>query len=226
MRTSTFRRLAFAGLLTFGFTTETQAQGGFWGSDEHTPSLVIAAAQVQIDVPMPVSSGNLQLMLAQAGKGGGLADLKQQAIRTYTQHLHSELARELHDFLEDEEVPLVQEDGVLNLQNSLNLKVIKHLAGMKPKGDYDLEQGNVTLNGEFRYVLSNRSGTALREQRISIDELKISKKYLSRIYTDGRESEDNTEEAIKKALSELVEKLVESMEENLEADQLREMAAL
>ncbi|WP_105102521.1 hypothetical protein [Microbulbifer pacificus] len=226
MRTSTIRRLALAGLLTIGFTTQAQAQGGFWGGDEHIPSLVIAPSQIQIDVPMPVSSGNLQLMLAQAGDGGGLAGLKQQAVRNYTQHLHSELARELYEYLEDEDVPLVKEDGVLNLQNSLDLKVIKHLAGMKAKGDYDLEQGNVALSGEFRYTLTNRGGVALREQRIKIDDLKITRKYLTRIYMDGRESEDNTEEAIKKALSELVEKLVESMEDNLEADQLREMAAL
>lgn len=226
MRTSTLRRLALAGLLSISFTAHTQAQSGFWGSGEHTPSLVIAPAQIQIDVPMPVSSGNLELMLAQAGSGGGLADLKQQAIRTYTQHLHSELARELYEYLDDEEVPLVQENGVLNLHNTLNLRVIKHLAGMKPKGDYDLEQGNVAIKGEFRYALSNRNGAPLREQQISIDDMKISRKYLTRIYHDGRESDDNTEEAIKKALSEMVERLVESMEENLEADQLREMAAL
>lgn len=226
MRTPTLRKLALAGLLSIGFTAQTHAQGGFWGGDATTPSLVIAATQIQIDVPMPVSSGDLQLLLAQAGKGGALADLKQQAIRTYTQHLHSELATELHEYLEDEEVPLVQTDGELTLQNSLSLKVIKHLAGMKPKADYDLEQGNVTLNGEFRYVLSNRSGTALREQRIDIDELKISEKYLARTYHDSRAGEDNTEEAIKKALSELVEQLVASMEDNLEADQLRELATL
>ncbi|QIL90799.1 hypothetical protein GNX18_14235 [Microbulbifer sp. SH-1] len=226
MRTPTLRKLALAGLLSIGFTAQSHAQGGFWGGDDVTPSLVVAATQIEIDVPMPVSAGNLELMLAQAGNGGALSDLKQQAIRTYTQHLHSELATELHEYLDDEKVPLVQADGALTLQNNLNLKVIKHLAGIKPKADYDLEQGNVTLNGEFRYVLSNRSGTALREQRINIDELRISEKYLARVYHDGRTGDDNTEEAIKKALSELVEQLVESMEENLEADRLRELAAL
>lgn len=226
MRTPELRRLALAGLFAIGLSAPAAAQNSFWGGDESTPSLVIAPTTIQIDVPMPVSSGNLQLMLAQASKGGGLADLKQKAVRNYTQHLHSELARELYELLEDEEVPLVQEDGLLSLQNDLKLKVIKHLSAMKPKKDYDLEQGNMALTGEFRYILKNRAGTALREHQIDIDELKIASKYSVRSYHDGRSGKDNTEEAIKKALSELVEELVESMEDNLEADQLREMAAL
>lgn len=224
MRTSKLRRLALAGLLGIGMCAQANAQ--FWGGDEHTPSLVIAPSNIQLDVPMPVSSGNLQLMLAQATSGGGLAELKQQAVRNYTQHLHSEFARELYEHLEDEKVPLVESEGVLTLQNALDLKVIKHLSSMKPKGDYDIEQGEVALSGEFRYTLSNRGGTPLREQRIDISELDIQEKYLVRTYHDGRDTEDNTEEAIKDALSELAEALLEVMEDNLEADQLREMASL
>ena len=224
MRTIKLRRLAISGLLGIGVSVQAAAQ--FWSGDEHTPSLVVTPTNIQIDVPMPVSSGNLQLMLAQATSGGGLAELKQQAVRTYTQHLQSELARELYEHLDDEEVPVVEKNGVLSLQNTIDLKVIKHLSAMKPKGDYDLEQGKVGLSGEFSYTLKNRSGTALREQRVNIDDLNIREKYLVRTYHDGRASEDNTEEAIKEALSELVEELMEAMEENLEADQLREMAAL
>ena len=228
MRTSKLRRLVFTGLLGIGMGigTSAQALAQLWGSDEHTPSLVIVPASIQIDVPMPVSSGNLQLMLAQATSGGGLAELKQQAVRNYTQHLHSELARELYEYLDDEEVPVVESQGVLSLENALDLKVIKHLSAMKPKGEYDIEQGKVALSGEFRYTLKNRGGTALREQRVNVDDLDIQEKYLVRTYHDGRPGEDDTEEAIKKALSELVEELVEAMEDNLEADQLRDMAAL
>jgi len=224
MRNSTLRRLAFAGLLSIGLSAQSSAQ--MWGSDEHTPSLVITPSSIEIDVPMPVSSGNLQLMLAQATSGGGLAELKQQAVRNYTQHLQSELARELYEYLDDEEVPLVEKNGVLSLQNSFDLKVIKHLSAMKPKGDYDLEQGKVALSGEFRYTLKNRNDSALREQRIDIGDLDIQERYLVRTYHDGRPGDDNTEEAIKSALSELVEELMEVMEDNLEADQLREMASL
>ncbi|MBB5211680.1 chorismate mutase [Microbulbifer hydrolyticus] len=226
MRASKLCRLAIAGLLGIGMSAQAAAQGGFWGGEEHTPSLVVAPSSIQLDVPMPVSSGNLQLMLAQATAGGGLAELKQQAVRGYTQYLHSELARELYEYLNDEDIPLVDKDGVLNLQNSFDLKVIKHLNAMKPKDDYDLEQGKVTLTGEFRYALTNRSGTPLREQLVSIDDLKVQEKYLVRTYHDGRASEDNTEEAIKKALSELVDELVESMEDNLDPDELRAMAAM
>ncbi|WP_066959984.1 LPS assembly lipoprotein LptE [Microbulbifer sp. Q7] len=224
MRTFKLRGLMFAGLL--GMSLSTQATAQMWGGDEHIPSLVIAPTEIDIDVPMPISSGNLELMLAQASRGGGLAELKQQAVRSYTQHLHSELARELQQYLEDEEVPLVARDGVLSLHKSLNLKVIKHLSAMKPKGDYDLEQGNVRLTGEFRYTLKNQQGTALREQGVNIDELKIEQKYRVRSYHDGRAANDNTEEAIREALSELVEELVEAMEDTLEADELQEMASL
>lgn len=224
MRTPKLSWLALAGLLGIGVSAQAVAQ--FWGSDEHTPSLVIAPTNIQIDVPMPMPSGDLQLMFAQATSGGGLTALKQQAVRNYTQHLHSELARELDEYLDDEEVPLVEKDGVLSLQNNLEITVIKHLSAMKPKGDYDIERGNVALTGEFRYTLKNRSGIALREQYISIDDLKIREDYLVRTYHDGRAGDDDTEEAIKKALSELIEELVESMEDNLEADQLREMASL
>lgn len=220
-----FGSLAVAGLLSIT-SVPTFAQGGFWGGDEAIPSLTIAPAELNIDVPMPVSSGNLQLMLAQAGKGGGLAELKQQAVREYSQHMHSELARELDDYFNDEEVPLVKSEGVLLLANRLQLKVIKHLSGMKPRGSYDLEQGEVALTGEFRFVLSKQSGTALREQRIAIDDLKISKKYRVKTPHDGSTGEDTTEEAIKAALTELAEELIEEMEEYMEADQLRELASL
>ncbi|WP_043319919.1 hypothetical protein [Microbulbifer sp. HZ11] len=226
MRTQGLRRLFAAGMVSLALSTSTSAQDSFWGGDDHTPSLAIAATEIQLDVPMPVSSGDMQLMLALAGNGGGLADLKKEAIRNYTQHIHSELARVLYGYLEDEEVPLVAENGLLQLQNKLNLKVIKHLSAMKPKGDHDLEQGNVTLKGEFRYILSNRSGTALREQRVSIDDMKITEKYRVRTYHDNRAGEDTTEAAIKEALTEMVEELVEAMEDNLEADELRDMAAL
>lgn len=225
MKTLNLGSLALASLLSIS-SLPAFAQGGFWGSDEAIPSLTITPAQLNIDVPMPVSSGNLQLMLAQAGKGGGLAELKQAAVRKYTQHMHSELARELYAYLNDEEVPLVKDEGVLLLGNRLELKVIKHLSGMKPRGNYDLEQGEVALTGEFRFVLSKRSGTALREQRISVDELKIAKKYQVKTPHDGSAGEDTTEQAIKAALTELVEELVEEMEEYLEADQLRELASL
>ena len=226
MRTQGFRRLLAVGVCSLVLSTSTAAQDSFWGGDDHTPSLAIGPTAIQLDVPMPVSSGNMQLMLALAANGGGLADLKQEAIRNYTQHIHSELARVLYEYLEDEEVPLVAENGFLKLHNSIDLKVIKHLSALKPKNDYDLEQGDVTLSGEFHYTLSNRQGTALREQRISIDDLKIREKYLARTYHDSRPPEDNTETAIKKALTEMVEELVEAMEDNLEADALRDMAAL
>lgn len=225
MKTTKIRSLALAGLLS-SISLSSAAQSGFWGGDESTPSLTITPADVKIDVPMPVSSGNLELMLARAANGDGLADLKQQAVRKHTQYLYSALARELHELLEDEEVPLVKEQGMLNLHNSLDLRVIKHLSAMKQRGDYDLEQGNISLSGEFRFVLSNRAGTALREQRIGIDDLKVSTRYRVKTAHDGSAPEDNTEEAINRALAEMAEEIVEQMEDFLEADQLREIATL
>ncbi|WGL15456.1 hypothetical protein PVT68_11820 [Microbulbifer bruguierae] len=223
MRALAIRGLAFAGLLTI--TSATQAQSSFWGGNDQVPSLNIAPATLRIDVPMPVSGDDLQLMLAQAANGGGLADLKQEAVRTYTQHLQGELTRLLHDHLEDERIPLVKQEGVLTLQNDLKLKVIKHLSAMKPKGDYDLEQGNVALSGEFHYLLKHNDGTTLQEKHIALRDLGITSKYRVRNYRDGRTNDDNTEEAIKDALSKLAEELMESLEDDLEADKLREIAA-
>ncbi|MFV8782981.1 hypothetical protein ACNKU7_11205 [Microbulbifer sp. SA54] len=225
MNTFKIRNLALAGLLSAA-SVSSMAQSGLWGGDDANLSMTIAPAELKIDVPMPVSSGNLQVMLAQATNDGGLADLKQEAVRKYSQHIHSELGRELSDLLEGEDVLLVQDSGALKLQNSLDVKVIKHLGGMAPRGNYDLEKGTIQVTGEFRYTLSNKAGSSLREQRINLEDLKVKSKYLVRTPHDGSAADDNTEEAIREALSEMVEELVEQMEESLDADNLKALAAL
>nr|WP_010132112.1 hypothetical protein [Microbulbifer agarilyticus] len=229
MRNQAIRRLLAAGLCSLALATTTLdqaiAQESFWGGSDHVPSLVITPGKIAIDVPMPVS-GDMQLMLAMAGNGGGLAELKQKAVRSYTQHIHGEFARVLYEYLEDEEVPLVKENGLLNLENNIQIRVVKHLNSIKPGKEFDTERGLVALSGEFRFTLAGRNGNTLREQRIDIGKLKITEKYRVRSHLDGRATEDNTEEAIKDALTEMVEELVERMEDHLEADALRDLASV
>ncbi|GAB2514814.1 hypothetical protein [Microbulbifer agarilyticus] len=229
MRNRGIRRLLAAGLCSLALSTTTVdqaiAQESFWGGSDHVPSLVITPGKIEIDVPMPVS-GDMQLMLAMASNGGGLAELKQKAVRSYTQHIHSEFARVLYEYLEDEEVPLVKENGLLNLENNIQIRVVKHLSSMKPGKDYDTERGNIALSGEFRFTLAGRNGNTLREQRVDIGKLKITEKYRVRSYLDGRATEDNTQEAIENALTEMVEELVERMEDHLEADALSDLVSV
>ncbi|WP_288131948.1 hypothetical protein [Microbulbifer sp.] len=215
-----------AGVLCLSLQPLSALAQGFWGGDESAPSLNIAATEITLDIPVSISTTNLQLLLAQASNGGGLSEIKQQAVRKYTQHLHSELARELEAHFDDEDIPLVQDDGILELGNSLDIKVIKHLVRMQSKGGYDIEEGVVVIAGEFRYQLSNRAGNNLREHHIDVDELEISSKYRIRTRRNSGDSDDNTGEAIERALSALVEELMDAMEDNLEADQLRAMAEL
>jgi hypothetical protein len=219
------RNLALASLLAFSFSTH--AQTSFWGSGEDaTPSLSIAAAEITIDIPMSLNTGNLEQLLAQASSGSGLSELKAAEVRKYTQHLHSEFASQLIEYFNDEQVPLLQENAALQLRNALSIKVIKNLSALKPRKEFDLEQGTVVLSGEFQYQLRNRAGSALREQRVDIGKLKIKENYRVKTPHDGSAAEDDTEQAIKRALTEMSENILKEIEDNLEADKLREMAAL
>lgn len=192
--------------------------------DKPTPSLTLAPAEIALDVPMPVNSGNLALLLAQAGQGGSLSALKDEALREYKLHLRRTLAEQLQEHFADEEIPLLDRAADFNLHNYLDITVIKHLSDLQSKGKYDLERGTVELTGDFHYRLQNTAGIAVREQRIDLSELRIREKYLVKTPRDGGESEDDTEAAIKRALAQMVEELIERIEDNLQADALRAFA--
>lgn len=212
--------LIVAGLLTFSSTAA--AQGGFLDG-EQPPTLHIAPAEIALDAPMPVNSADLAVLLARAGNGGGLSDLKEAALREYRRHLRDKLSQQLNAFFTDEEVPLVGREGLLTLQNQLDIKVIKHFSELQSKEDYELERGTVELRGNFYYRLRDISGRTLREQNLDIAEFGIRQKYRVQTPRDGAAAEDNTEEAIRLALTEMVDEILDEIDGELDAGELEDL---
>ncbi|AMX03880.1 hypothetical protein [Microbulbifer thermotolerans] len=222
----TARALALVGLLIFSFSTSAAAQGGLlsFGGDSRNPSLTIAPSEIQIDMPLPpMDSADLALLLAQAGKGGGLASMKEAAVRKYRQYLEGELDSRLRAFFVGEEVPLVDKGGQLSLHSALDLAVIKHFNNLQSESGYDLERGTVELEGSVHYRVKDHSGRQLLEETLDIKRLKIREKYQVRTPKNGGAVEDTTEQAIKQALSRMAKELVDKMEDELEADELRDL---
>ncbi|WP_377518833.1 hypothetical protein [Microbulbifer taiwanensis] len=222
---STTHGLALAGLLLFSTGSIVHAQGGFLGigGDEQNPSLHITPTEIQLDVPMPVNSANLALLLAQAGEGGGLSAMKEAALSKYRQHLEQALGAQLREFFIEEEIPLVDTEGLLTLQNRLEITVVKHFSDLRAGDTYDLERGTIELSGNFHYQIRSLADRALRERSLDITELKIREKYLVKSPKNGDSAEDTTEDAIKLALSKMVEEVLEEIEDDLEAGELRDL---
>jgi hypothetical protein len=217
------RSLALAGLLAF--SCASHALQGFFGSGESdAPSLSIASTEIAMDVPVPMQGENLALLLAQAGQGGGLSELKESSVRKFSDYLRGELDTQLREHFDDEAVPLVEQKGFFTLRNFLDITVSKQLTDLRNASSYELERGTVELSGDFHYRLENVAGEAVREQRVDIAELRVREKYRVKTATDDAKSEDNTDEAIERALAQLVKRLLNRIEDNLEADELRKMA--
>ncbi|WP_323846202.1 hypothetical protein [Microbulbifer magnicolonia] len=217
------RGLALTGLLLLSTTSATQAQFLGFGGDRQNPSLNITPAEIAIDVPMPVSSANLALLLAQAGEGGDLSGIKEAALRKYRLHLAIALNARLREFFADEEIPLAEQGGLLSLHNRLEIKAVKHFNDLQSLEGVELERGTVELGGKFYYRLSGFNGRTLRERSLDIAEWKISEKYQVKSAGNGSTVEDTTEESIKLALSAVVEKILDEVEDELDAGELRDL---
>ncbi|SHF29451.1 hypothetical protein SAMN04487965_1859 [Microbulbifer donghaiensis] len=221
----TKRGLALTGLLLFSTTPAALAQGGFlgFGGDDQNPSLRIRPAEIAIDVPMPVNSASLAMLLAQAGEGGNLSSMKDAALRKYRTYLEIALNAQLQAFFVEEEIPLVDREGLLSLHNQLNVKVVKHFSTLQSTDGVDLESGTIEVGGEFHYALRSFNDRLLRERKLDIAKMKIHQEYRVKSSGNGSATEDNTEEAIKLALSKLVEEILDEIEDDLEADELRDL---
>ncbi|MFD2309832.1 hypothetical protein [Microbulbifer halophilus] len=218
----TARGLIVAGLLTF--SSAIAAQAGFSG-DEQNPTLHIVPTEIAMDVPMPVSGANLTALLARADNGASLSDLKEAALRKYRRHLRDRLSLQLNAFFTDEAVPLVAREGLLTLQNRLDIKVIKHLSNLKNEGDYELERGTVELKGRYYHRLRDVAGRTLREYNLDIADLGVREEYRVRKPRSGGTAEDNTEEAIKLALSGMVEEILDEIDGELDAGELEDLVS-
>lgn len=221
----TKRGLTLTGLLLFSTALAAQPQGRFlgFGGDDENPSLKIHPAEISIDVPMPVNSGSLAVLLAQAGEGGNLRSLKEAALRKYHLHLGIVLNARLQAFFTEEEIPLVEREGLLSLNNQLQVTVVKHFNDLQSVDGYDLERGTVEVAGKFHYELRNFNDRVLRERSLDLADFKVREKYQVKTAGDGSTAEDSTEEAIKLALSELVDEILDEIEDDLEADELRDL---
>lgn len=218
--------LLLTGLLLFSTASAAQPQGrflGFGGGDDENPSLKIRPAEIAIDVPMPVNSASLAILLAQAGDGGNLSSMKQAALRKYHSHLEAELNARLQAFFADEEIPLVEREGLLSLRNQLQVTVVKHFSDLQSVDGLDLERGTVEVSGKFHYELRSFNDRVLSERSLDLADLRIREKYRVKTAGDGSTVEDSTEEAIKLALSEMVDEIVDEIEDDLEADELRDL---
>lgn len=219
----TTRGLLMAGLMTLSCVGSVQAQDGFlgFGGDKPNVSISIASSDIAIDIPMPVNSANL----AQLIEGNNLAAMKNTALRKYQQHMQTELKANLQAFFAEEEISLVEREGLLSLHNNANIVVKKNLIAMESAGDYDVERGTIALTGTFNFQLKDISGRSLRELSVDVAKLKVREGYQTKSSRNGGASEDNTEEAILLALSEMVQRVFRKVDGDLEADELRDLLA-
>lgn len=218
------RRLAMAGLLLVSTIHTAQAQGflGLGGEDTN-PSLSLAPPSIALNIPMPVNSANLTLLLAQAGEGGSLTSLKEAKVRRYSEHLRVAFGSELRQFLLDEEVPLVDDRGQLDLLTDFDLTVVKQLGDMRSEGNFDLERGNIEITGRFSYRIADRGGRSLQEDTLDIHRLKLREPYQVRVQRGGGQVEDTTDQAILNLLSALASKVIARIDGDIEADELRDL---
>ncbi|GAA5524690.1 hypothetical protein Maes01_01247 [Microbulbifer aestuariivivens] len=222
----TFGGLAIASLLFVSMVPSTQAQGFFGiGKDEPLPSVSLPPANVTLEIPMPVNSANLSLLLAQAGEGGSLTALKQEKVERYRQHLQTMINRRLRQFFFDEEVPLADQRGQLSVQTHFRLTIVKQLSGMRRDGDFDVERGNMEVSGRFHYRVADTEGRPLREDSLDIDRLKLREPYQVRAQQNGEQLEDSTDQAILNLLSTLTDKVLSTIDDDIEADELQELLA-
>ncbi|WP_308364731.1 MULTISPECIES: hypothetical protein [unclassified Microbulbifer] len=222
LKKRTLKSLALSSLLAF--TSPTWAQGWF-GGDAPPPSLTLAPAEIAINIPLPVQGRDLERLLSRAGGSKSLTELKARAVRKFSEVLRKELDAKLREHFDGEEIPLVQEGGLLTLHNFLDIAVGRQLNDMETTADYELERGTLTLSGTFHYRLENNSGEALGERRLDIAELRVQEKYQVKTPLDGGEAENTADQATEQALMKLVGQLLERIVDDLEADELRDMAA-
>ncbi|WP_237067902.1 hypothetical protein [Microbulbifer guangxiensis] len=218
------RGLAMAGLLLVSTIHTAQAQGFLGiGGDDNNPSLSLPPASIALNIPMPVNSANLTLLLAQAGEGGSLTALKDAKLQRYSQHLQTAFDSELRQFFLDEEVPLVDGRGRLSLVTDFDLTVVKQLGAMRTEGDIDLERGHVEISGSFSYRITDPGGRPLHEDSLDLKRLKLREPYQVSAQRGGSQVQDTTDQAILNLLSDLAGRVIARIDGDIEADELREL---
>ncbi|WP_226664134.1 hypothetical protein [Microbulbifer aggregans] len=227
MNTSHVRGIFLAGLLLSSSiaSQSTLAQGlfGRGGEEPPVPHITLARAEIALEIPTPLQGNDFDALLAQATAGSGASAAKEAATRRHTDHLRQTLETQLRAFFADEEVPLIADNTALTLHNFIDVVVVKQLSGLKSTSEYELERGNLSINGEFRFRVHAPSGQVLHEKRLDLADLYLKEKYEIKSPADGSSSEDNTDEKLDKLLAQLVDRLLAKIDNDLEADSLREL---
>ncbi|QKX16752.1 hypothetical protein [Microbulbifer sp. YPW1] len=199
-------------------------QGFFGGGDEPTPHITIAHTKVAAEIPTPLQGNDFDALLAQATSGEGLSDVREKAIGVFSEQLRFKLDSALREFFADEEVALITDNNSLTLHNSIDISVVKQLSGLKNRGDFEVEKGNLSASGDYHFSLNTPSGLVLKQKRLDIADLNLKGKYEIKTPLGSGEAEDNTEEQLQKMVDVLVARIIDRIEDDLEADSLRELA--
>lgn len=226
MNTSLKHFTALAGLLLLSasLAPSAWAQGLFGGNDSPVPHITLARTEITADIPTPLQGNDFDALLAQATSSKGLSATKNAAIRAFSDQLRHKLDRSLREFFIDEEVPLVTDRYALTLHSVIDISVDKQLNGLKTKNDYEIERGNLSASGDYRFHLKDPSGRILKEKRLDIADLRLKGKYQIKTPLRGGVNEDNTDEQLQKMLDQLVVRILKRIEDDLEAGSLRELS--
>ncbi|WP_078082896.1 hypothetical protein [Microbulbifer mangrovi] len=199
-------------------------QGFFGNSDEPTPHITIAHTKVAAEIPTPLQGNDFDALLAQATSGEGLSDVREKAIGIFSEQLRFKLDAALREFFADEEVALITDNNSLTLHNSIDISVVKQLSGLKNRGDFEVEKGNLSASGDYHFSLNTPSGLVLKQKRLDIADLNLKGKYQIKTPLGSGSAEDNTEEQLQKMADLLVARIIDRIEDDLEADSLRELS--
>ena len=200
------------------------SQGLFGGGDKPVPHITLAQAEIAADIPTPLQGNDFDALLAQAAAGSSVSAAKETAVREFSEQLRRKLDTALREFFADEEVPLITDNNSLTLHSFVDISVVKQLSGLKNKGDYEVERGNLTASGDYHFRLQAPGGRVLKEKRLDIDDLRVKGNYQIKTSLRGDDNEDNTNEELQQMLDQLVDRILNRIEDDLEADSLREMS--
>ncbi|MCK7597973.1 hypothetical protein M0G74_11880 [Microbulbifer sp. CAU 1566] len=226
MNSQTKRSAVLFGLMCAAvlFAAPAYTQNLFGGGNKKPlPHITLAHAEIAADIPTPLQGNDFDALLAQATAGSSVSAAKETAIREFTEQLRRKLDARLREFFADEEVPLITDNHSLTLHNFVDISVVKQLSGLKNRGDYEVERGNLSATGDYHFRLQDPSGRVLKEKRVDIAELRLKGKYEIKTSLSGGDNEDNTGEELEQMLNQLVERILDRIEGDLEADSLLEI---
>ncbi|WGL15457.1 hypothetical protein PVT68_11825 [Microbulbifer bruguierae] len=199
------------------------AQSLFSSSDKPVPTITLAKAEILADIPTPMQGNDINALLAQAA-GGGLSAAKEASSRAFSAQLRSKLDNGLRTLLTEEEVPVGTDSGALTLHHAVDIAVIKQLSGLDNRGDYEIEQGNLSASGDFHLRLQAPDGALLIDKHLDIADLRLKGNYEIRTPLGDGTIEDDTEAQLTVLCDTLVKRILDRIDGDLKASNLQKLA--